>query len=106
MNMALGVRFFEAGVAGDWATLFRIQAEALDILEWLVGGTGAEVGSGGAAVSGAKPHMDGAYEKLLAKVHDPRFPLRLLPPYQSTTDDACARFVETVRERLPHWLPA
>jgi hypothetical protein len=36
---------------------------------------------------------------------DPRFPLRRLPPYQSTTDEACARFVETVRERLPNWLP-
>jgi dihydrodipicolinate synthase/N-acetylneuraminate lyase len=103
MNMPLGVRFFEAGVTGDRATLFRIQAEALDILEWLVGGAGAEVGS--SAFPGAKAHMDGAYEKLLAKVHDPRFPLRLLPPYQSTTDEAYARFVETVRERLPHWLP-
>lgn len=104
MNMALAVPFFEAGLRRDWATLFRMQAEALDILEWLVGGTGAEIGTG--AFPGSKPHMDGAYEKLLAKVHDPRFPLRLLPPYQSTSDEGYAAFVATVRERLPHWLPS
>jgi dihydrodipicolinate synthase/N-acetylneuraminate lyase len=104
MNMPLGVRFFEAGTAGDWATLFRIQAESLDILEWLAAGGGAEVGS--SAFPGSRAHMDGAFEKLLAKVHDPRFPLRLLPPYQSTSDAAYDAFVATVRERLPHWLPA
>jgi len=104
MNMPLGQRFFEAGVMGDQETLFRIQAESLDIIEWLVASGGAEVGS--AAFPGAKAHMDGAYEKLLAKVHDPRFPLRLLPPYQSTTDAAYEAFVATVRARLPHWLPA
>ena len=48
--------------------------------------------------------MDGAYEKLLAKVHDPRFPLRLLPPYQSTTDEGYRDFVRRVRAKLPHWL--
>ena len=104
MNMPLGVRLFEAGVEGDWETLFRIQAESLDILEFLVGGAGAEVGS--SAFPGATAHMDGAFEKLLAKVHDPRFPLRLLPPYQSTTDEAYEAFLARVRERLPHWLPA
>lgn len=104
MNMPLGVRFFEAGLQRDWATLFGIQAQSLDILEWLVGGAGAEVGS--SAFPGAKAHMDGAFEKLLAKVHDPRFPLRLLPPYQSTTDAAFEAFVATVRARMPEWLPA
>ena len=104
MNMPLGMRFFEAGVMQDWATLFRIQAQALDIFEWLVGSAGAEVGS--TAFPGAKAHMDGAFEKLLAKVHDPRFPLRLLPPYQSTTDAAYESFVATVRARMPEWLPA
>ena len=104
MNMALGQRFFRAGIERDWQTLFGIQAESLDILELLVGGGGAEVGS--SAFPGAKAHMDGAFEKLLAKVHDPRFPLRLLPPYQSTSDAAYEAFVANVRERLPHWLPA
>ena len=102
MNPWLGVRFFKAGVAGDWTTMFRIQAEALELFELLVGSGGVEVGS---TFAGAKPHMDGAYEKTLAKVLDPTFPLRLLPPYQSVSDAGFEDFVRRVRERLPSWLP-
>jgi hypothetical protein len=36
--------------------------------------------------------MDGAYEKVLARAHGARLPLRLLPPYQGATEDACHRF--------------
>jgi dihydrodipicolinate synthase/N-acetylneuraminate lyase len=103
MNPWLGVRFFEAGVAGDFATLAGIQGQALELFELLVGSGGAEVGS--AAFPGQKPHMDGAFEKLLAKVLDPKMPLRLLPPYQSATDTAYEEFVRRVKERLPEWLP-
>ncbi|MEO6060786.1 MAG: dihydrodipicolinate synthase family protein [Thermoflexales bacterium] len=102
MNPALGVRFFEAGVRGDLATLFRIQAEALELFELLVGSGGAEIG---AVFPGAKAHMDGAYEKALAKALDASMPLRLLPPYQAVTDGAYAEFVRRVGERLPEWLP-
>ena len=49
--------------------------------------------------------MDGAYEKVLAKVLDPRMPLRLLPPYQSVTEDAFRTFLANVTETLPGWLP-
>lgn len=37
-------------------------------------------------------HMDGAYDKLLHKVSDPEFPLRLLPPYQGATEEDWAAF--------------
>ena len=103
MNPWLGVKFFEAGVKGDLTTLFGIQAEALELFELLVGAGGAEVGS--AEFPGAKPHMDGAFEKILGKVLDPKMPLRLLPPYQSATDEMYADFVAKMRERLPEWLP-
>ena len=102
MNPWLGVRFFEAGVAGDLATLARIQAQALELFELLVGSGGAEVG---ATFPGAKPHMDGAYEKVLARVLDRTMPLRLLPPYQSVTEAAFEEFLRRVGERLPEWLP-
>ena len=102
MNPWLGVRFFEAGVSGDLATLFGIQAESLELFEMLVGSGGAEVGS--AAFPAAKPHMDGAFEKMLARVLDPKMPLRLLPPYQGVTDAAFAEFTKQVGERLPGWL--
>jgi dihydrodipicolinate synthase/N-acetylneuraminate lyase len=37
-------------------------------------------------------HMDGAYEKVLARAHGARLPLRLLPPHQGATEDAWRRF--------------
>jgi dihydrodipicolinate synthase/N-acetylneuraminate lyase len=37
-------------------------------------------------------HMDGAYEKVLARAHGARLTLRLLPPYQGATEDAYRRF--------------
>ena len=45
-------------------------------------------------------HMDGAYEKVLARAHGARLALRLLPPYQGATEDAYRRF-EAGLGRLP-----
>jgi len=103
LNPALGRRFFEAGVSGDIATLTRIQAEALDVFAELVGGSGAEVGTN--AFPGSAPHMDGAYEKMLSRVHDERLPLRLLPPYQAVSDEVYEDFVRRLAAKLPGWLP-
>jgi dihydrodipicolinate synthase/N-acetylneuraminate lyase len=103
MNPWLGVKLFEAGVAGDLATLFGIQAEALEQFELLAVSGAAEVS--GAEFPAAKPHMDGAFEKILAKVLDPNFPLRLLPPYQGATDAVFEDFVGRMRTHLPNWLP-
>jgi hypothetical protein len=49
--------------------------------------------------------MDGAYEKVLAKVFDERMPLRLLPPYQDVREEAYTDFRQRILERLPGWLP-
>ncbi len=38
-------------------------------------------------------HMDGAYEKVLARAHGARLDLRLLPSYQGASEDACRRFL-------------
>jgi dihydrodipicolinate synthase/N-acetylneuraminate lyase len=38
-------------------------------------------------------HMDGAYEKVLARAHGARLPLRLLPPFQGATEEGCRRFL-------------
>jgi dihydrodipicolinate synthase/N-acetylneuraminate lyase len=102
MNPGLGVRLFEAGVGGDRAELFRLQAQALEVFAELVGRAGAEVGT--RALAGG-PHMDGAYEKVLAKILDERMPLRLLPPYQQVNEEAFADFRQRVFERLPSWRP-
>jgi dihydrodipicolinate synthase/N-acetylneuraminate lyase len=48
-------------------------------------------------------HIDGAFDKMLFRVSDPSFPLRLLPPYASATEADFARFVAA----LPAgWWPA
>jgi hypothetical protein len=54
----------------------------------------------GSVTNGA--HMDGAYDKLLYRVHDREFPLRLLPPYSSADEQMCENFVNGL---LPHWRP-
>ena len=41
---------------------------------------------------GNATHAAGAYDKLLFKLYDPEFPLRLLPPYQGATELMFQRF--------------
>lgn len=42
-------------------------------------------------------HMDGAYEKMLARAHGARLALRLLPPYQGASEQACRQFESGLR---------
>lgn len=51
---------------------------------------------------GDAAHMDGAFDKMLYKLFDPEFPLRLLPPYQSTTDVMFDNYRKSMPKR---WLP-
>ena len=49
--------------------------------------------------------IDGAYDKIFAKMHDARFPLRLLPPYQGANNDEFRRFVTALHKEAPGWVP-
>lgn len=49
--------------------------------------------------------IDGAYDKLFEKMHDPEFPLRLLPPYVGFSDEEYRGFVQLLTKRLPEWMP-
>lgn len=42
-------------------------------------------------------HMDGAYEKVIARAHGARLPLRLLPPFEGAAEDGCRRFLAALR---------
>lgn len=42
--------------------------------------------------------MDGAYEKVLARAHGARLPLRLLPPFEGATEECCKRFLAGLRD--------
>jgi dihydrodipicolinate synthase/N-acetylneuraminate lyase len=84
---------FEAGRRRDVAVLRRC-AEELTVV-------GREL----KAAVGPAPHMDGAFDKLLWRMNDDRFPLRLLPPYQGASDDAPQRFRAGLQRFAPQWLP-
>ncbi|MGH2560800.1 MAG: dihydrodipicolinate synthase family protein [Thermomicrobiales bacterium] len=84
--------YFEAGVQRDAVTLAAYGRELVAIGEELK------------RTIGATAHIDGAYDKVFCKIHDPRFPLRLLPPYAGASDEAFDRFLGVLRDRLPHWL--
>ena len=43
-------------------------------------------------ISANRFHIDGAYDKMLFRLSDPSFPLRLLPPYSHATEEDFARF--------------
>lgn len=54
-------------------------------------------------LSAGRFHIDSAYDKMLFRVSDPEFPLRLLPPYAGATEEDFARFLAA----LPAgWRPA
>jgi dihydrodipicolinate synthase/N-acetylneuraminate lyase len=43
-------------------------------------------------------HMDGAYEKVLARAHGARLPLRLLPPFEGASEESCQRFIAGLQQ--------
>jgi dihydrodipicolinate synthase/N-acetylneuraminate lyase len=92
-NARMGREYFEAGRARDAGTLMRLEGEL------------QQTGRGLARLVSDGERIDGAYDKVLWKLHDPEFPLRLLPPYRAADPDAAERFVAYLREQFPHWAP-
>jgi dihydrodipicolinate synthase/N-acetylneuraminate lyase len=87
-------RLFEAGRQRDAATLATLIDEVAVLSREL------------SAAVGPAPHIDGAFDKLFCRLHDPEFPTRLLPPYVTSGDAACDRLAAALRAKLPSWLPA
>lgn len=50
----------------------------------------------GLKLAGDRFHIDGAYDKMLYRMTDPDFPLRLLPPYTYATEEDFERFKAAV----------
>lgn len=71
----------KAFVAGDDAR------RAADVADF------AAMGATLKELSAGKYHIDGAYDKMLFRVSDPSFPLRLLPPYAGASEEDFARFL-------------
>jgi dihydrodipicolinate synthase/N-acetylneuraminate lyase len=93
-NLRMGRRYFEAGHAGDGDTLLQLEGELAEISREF-----------SRCVGGGKTYIDGAYDKALWRLHDPEFPLRLLPPYEGADAEAVERFRGFLCERYPHWAP-
>ena len=92
INPAKARALFEAGARRDAPTLVAQVTECRKIHAILFN----------ALASGQ--HMDGAYDKLFVKLALPDFALRLLPPYQGTSDEEFAVFRDALRARVPGWI--
>jgi dihydrodipicolinate synthase/N-acetylneuraminate lyase len=94
LNWRSGQAFFEAGQRRDVETLMAMLREINALTREFIGLVGGEA------------HMDGAFDKMFCRMHDRRFPLRLLPPYAGVSDETFERFAALVREKYPRWVPA
>jgi dihydrodipicolinate synthase/N-acetylneuraminate lyase len=92
-NFARASDYFRAGREQDTVKLVAIACD----FDRLIAAFKEAVGS--------TAHMDGAFDKLFCRVHDPKFPLRLLPPYEGVSDERFDRYLALLRQNLPHWLP-
>lgn len=84
--------FFDAAQRKDMPLLQEMMRELSGLVRDLM------------AVVGGEAHMDGAYDKMFCRLHDPRFPLRLLPPYQYVSEASFEKFKAIVREKYPRWV--
>lgn len=85
--------YFHAGASGDWprfTELYRDLAGIMGAIRRAAGGMGL---------------TDGAYDKIIAKVRDPDFPLRLLRPYQTSTDDGYREYAAELAQHYSRWAP-
>jgi hypothetical protein len=93
-SLAAGQAYYSAGRRRDTAPLLEMAAELsalTDALRQMMGGLA---------------HMDGAYDKLFCRLHDPCFPLRLLPPYRGAPERVFQSYRALLRERFPRWITA
>jgi dihydrodipicolinate synthase/N-acetylneuraminate lyase len=94
INLAMGRHYFDAGRARDVDTLVKLERELSQIGQALA-----------AMIGGDAVRIDGAFDKVLWRLHDPRFPLRLLPPYEGADPSAADEFLKFLREHHPRWAP-
>ncbi len=84
-------RFYQAGTDRRLSELSRYTSQLEDILNNLF------------RIVGPQGHVDGAYDKFFAKAANPRFPLRLLPPYGWAQEESFTEFMHWTLEHYPQW---
>jgi dihydrodipicolinate synthase/N-acetylneuraminate lyase len=83
--------YFQAGRRGDADALIQSQRELSEMVHELV------------RLGRSEAHMDGAYDKVFCKLHDPEFPLRLLPPYGGLSDGTFRKIESMFQNQFPRW---
>ncbi|MGE0606011.1 MAG: dihydrodipicolinate synthase family protein [Pirellulales bacterium] len=91
INWKFCQEFFDAGQQRDTKRMLELYQEVCDITGGLM-----------QSVNHAS-FIDGAYDKMLWKFTDRRFPLRLLPPYEYASEESFGKFVSFVEKNYPHW---
>ncbi|MEP7272431.1 MAG: hypothetical protein ABI882_13090 [Acidobacteriota bacterium] len=86
------ITFFEGGRARQIEKLFTLQAEYLSAV--------AEIQQ---PIKGTDT-MDGAYDKISARLSGIPMPLRLLSAYQSFSEDVFEQCRKILVERYSHWM--
>jgi dihydrodipicolinate synthase/N-acetylneuraminate lyase len=90
LNWRMALRYFETGRERSTQALFRMEAQLSRIATGFIEHFG-------------ETHIDGAYDKVLYWMHDTRFPLRLLPPYNGFERELAEEFRNWLRQCYPEW---
>jgi dihydrodipicolinate synthase/N-acetylneuraminate lyase len=91
VNFEQAKRYFAAGQGRDSQTVHRQQRELSEMIDEII------------VVARGEAHMDGAFDKVFCKIHDPEFPLRLLPPYSGLSDSTFREILDVIKRKYPQW---
>ena len=91
-NPARAHEYLAAGASGDAVRFTQLYRELCGVLHTLLDTAGTSF-------------IDGAYDKAIHRLSEPDFPLRLLPPYETTSVEVFERYRDTLAADFPDWLP-
>lgn len=87
-----GKAYYEAGQKRDLKKLLSMQQELTNVTNEMI------------ALGIKEAHIDGAFDKLFCKIHNPSFPLRMLPPYNGISDATFRKVVAMMKRKHPRWI--
>lgn len=83
--------YFHAAMEGRSQSLLEMQGELASLTKGLLDSAGRTM-------------IDAAYDKVFCKILDNRFPLRLMPPYTSTSEEGYEKYLRFLNDNFPQWL--
>lgn len=91
-NVRLARQYYEVGVTGNLTRLAALHRELAWMMTELRRSVGPDI------------RIDGTYDKIVAKIAEPDFPLRLLPPWESPSEESYRRYHDFLVGNLPTWV--